>query len=192
MKHFLNFKPTIVFRKGSSFMLKTSLLILYAVPLALAVFLAAKYMAAVETRRFYQEAESALTARTSEFSEQLNRNRPAREDIEAEEKKYQAYRNASLLCHTSWSTLLNRLEKLTPGQVRFRKIGIKPEKLVRISLEGESHELQPVTSLLRSLFSESVFVNPNLKKHAKAVIGETPGIIFSLDVDYAGESGELP
>ncbi len=192
MKHFLNFKPTIVFRKGSSFMLKTSLLILYAVPLALAVFLASKYFAAVETTRFYQEAEAALIARTGEFNEQLNRDRPAREDIEAEEKNYQAYRHASLLGHTSWSNLLNRLEKLTPAQVRFRKIGIRPDTLVRISLEGETSDLSHATALLRSLFAESVFVNPILKKHARAKLGDSEGIVFTLDVDYAGESGELP
>ncbi len=192
MKHFLNFKPTIVYRKGSSFMLKTSLLILYAVPIALAMFLAFKYLSAVETTRFYNEAEARLISRTSEFNDSISRIKPAREDIERAEKSYAAFRRASLLCHTSWSNLLNRLEKLTPPLVKFRRIAIKPDKLVKISLEGETPELGHLTVLLRSLFSVPVFANPDLKKHARAIIDDNEAIIFNLDVDYAGESGELP
>ncbi len=67
-------------------MLKTSLLILYAVPVALAMFLAFKYLSAVETVKFYQEAEARLIARTSEFNDSVSRTKPAREDIERAEK----------------------------------------------------------------------------------------------------------
>ncbi len=173
-------------------MLKTSLLILYAVPVALAMFLAFKYLSAVETVKFYQEAEARLIARTSEFNDSVSRTKPAREDIERAEKSYSALRRASLLCHTSWSNLLNRLEQLTPPQVKFRRIAIKPDKLVKISLEGETPELGNLTTLLRSLFAVPVFANPSLKKHARTRTDENEAIIFNLDVDYAGESGELP
>lgn len=192
MKHFLNFKPTVVYRKGSSFMLKTSLVILYSVPLVLAMFWAFRYMSAVETGRFYREAELQLTTRTGEFSDQVAKLRPAREDLEEAEKSYLEYRRASALCQTSWSTLLNRLEKLTPAQVRFRRIGIKPDKLVRISLEGESPELNHVTDFLRRLFAEKVLVNPNLKRHTRNAKDSNEGLVFTLDVDYSGESGDLP
>ncbi len=192
MKHFLNFKPTVVYRKGSSFMLKTSLVILFSVPLALAMFLAYKYSAAGSTTAFYQSAEEQLSKRLGSFKEELTKLRPAKEDLEEAETEYFAMRRASTLCRTSWSTLLNRLEKLTPPQMRYRRIGIRPEKLVRISLEGEATDLGKVTELLRALFAESVFVNPNLKKHASSKLEGNTGITFSLEVDYTGESGELP
>ncbi|GAB1351994.1 hypothetical protein MASR1M12_07250 [Erysipelotrichia bacterium] len=192
MKHFLNFKPTVVYRKGSSFMLKTSLVILFSVPLALTMFFAYKYTAAGNTTAFYQSAEEQLNARLGSFKEELAKLRPAKEDLEEAEGRYFAWRRASTLCRTSWSTLLNRLEKLTPPQVRYRRIGIRPEKLVRISLEGEATDLGKVTELLRALFAESVFVNPNLKRHANSELEGNTSVTFSLEVDYAGESGELP
>lgn len=192
MKHFLNFKPTVVYRKGSSFMLKTSLLILYAVPLALFFFWSFNYFVTVDLNQFYQDAEKQLTKKTEEFNERMVKLRPAKDDLEEAEKIYFDYRKVSSLCQSSWSGLLNSLEKLAPAQIRFKRIGIKPDKLVRISLEGEAAQLSYLTGFLRSLFAEKIFINPNLKKHNKSVIDGNEAINFSLEVDYVGERGELP
>lgn len=192
MKHFLNFKPTVVYRKGSSFMLKTSLVLLYSVPLVLAIFWVGKYLSIVETSDFYNKAEAQLTAKTAEFSVQVAKQSPAGEDLAEVEKGYLEYRQVAALCQTSWSNLLNRLEKLTPSQVRFKRIGIKPDKLVRISLEGEAPELRHITEFLRRLFAEKTLVNPNLKRHSRSTKEGDSGWLFTLDVDYTGESGDLP
>ncbi|MDD2998165.1 MAG: PilN domain-containing protein [Candidatus Riflebacteria bacterium] len=192
MKHFLNFKPTIVFRKGSSFMLKTSLIILYAVPVALALFWGYSYFAVSSVNQFYKESETLLASKTSKFGEAVAKLRPAGDDLESKELAYYDYRKISGLAHTSWSNLLNRLEKLAPDEMRFTRIGIKPDKIVRVSLEGEVMRLSVLTDFLRLLFAEKVFMNPNLKKHSKAVVEGGKIINFSLEVDYAGETGELP
>lgn len=173
-------------------MLKTSLVILYSVPLALIMFWSYKYSSASELTAFYKEAETQLAVKTSDFADRIARLKPAKEDIEQAEQAYFDYRKVSNLCHTSWSSLLNRLESLTPGQVRFRRIGIKPDKLVRISLEGEAAQLSYLTDFLRSLYAEKIFMNPNLKKHHRVNTDGSSAIGFSLEVDYAGEAGELP
>ncbi len=192
MKHFLNFKPTIVYRKGSSFMLKTSLAILYAVPVVMAIFWGCNYYETSRIKEFYTEAEAQLAARTSEFKKNLDQFKTLKQDLEEEEKSYFEYQRVSTLCQTSWSTLLNRLESLTPGQVKFFRIGIRPEKIVRVSLEGEAAGLNDLTDFLRMLFKEKVFVSPNLKKHGRSEKKDNQNVTFNMEVDYAGESGDLP
>jgi hypothetical protein len=192
MKHYLNFKPSIVFRKGSSFMLKTSLIILYAVPIALAIFWGYKYftMSALNTR--YRENMKELDSKAYGFTEAINKIRPQQEEIEENEKLYGSYRMAAAVGQTSWTSLFNRLEKLAPAQMRFKRVSIRPEKLVRVIIDGETVQLHYLTGFLQSLFTEKVFSTPNLKTHSRSKVEGVDVIHFSLEVDYAGERGELP
>lgn len=173
-------------------MLKTSLAILYLVPAVLGLFWGYNYHEANRIKEFYEEAEKQLTARTSEFKKNLDQFKTLKQDLEEEEKTYFEYQKVSTLCQTSWSTLLNRLESLAPGQVKFDRIAIKPDKLVRVSLEGEAANLHNLTDFLRLLFKETVFVNPNLRKHGRSEKKDNQNVNFNLEVDYSGESGDLP
>ncbi|OGK07862.1 MAG: hypothetical protein A2W80_09815 [Candidatus Riflebacteria bacterium GWC2_50_8] len=192
MKHYLNFKPSIVFRKGSSFMLKTSLIILYAVPLSLAFFWSYKYFSLTTVNGYYSENVKQLDSKISKFTETVNKMRPLQDEMEENEKIYADYRRVASVGQTSWTTLFGRLEKLAPPQMRFKSISIRPDKLVRVSIEGETVELQYLTRFLQDLFAEKVFSSPNLKNHSLSRIEGGEVIHFSLEVDYAGEKGELP
>ncbi|PKL41943.1 MAG: hypothetical protein CVV41_15950 [Candidatus Riflebacteria bacterium HGW-Riflebacteria-1] len=192
MKHYLNFKPSIVFRKGSSFMLKTSLIILYAVPLSLAFFWSYKYFSLTTVNSYYSENAKQLDTKTREFGDAVSKVRPLQDEIDDSEKIYSDYRMVAAVGQTSWTTLFGRLEKLAPPQMRFKSISIRPDKLVRVSIEGETVELHYLTRFLQDLFAEKVFSSPNLKKHSLSKIDGGEVIHFSLEVDYAGEKGELP
>ena len=176
-------------------MLKTSLIILYAVPISLAIFWIYKYYATSSVNTFYRENLKQLDVRIIKSNEAVNKMRPLADDIEKSEKFYADYRKVTAVGQTSWTTLFNRLEKLAPAEMRFKSISIKPDKLVRVRIEGETVSLQHLTRFLQDLFAEKVFSSPNLKSHnrSKSKDSETFDIItFSLDVDYAGEKGELP
>lgn len=192
MKHYLNFKPSIVFRKGSSFMLKTSLIILYAVPLSLAFFWSYKYFSLTTVNGYYSENVKQLDSKITKFTETVNKMRPLQDEMEENEKIYADYRRVAAVGQTSWTTLFGRLEKLAPPQMRFKSISIRPDKLVRVSIEGETVDLHYLTSFLQDLFAEKVFSSPNLKNHSLSRIEGGEVIHFSLEVDYAGEKGELP
>ena len=173
-------------------MLKTSLIILYAVPVSLAVFWLYKYYATSAVNSFYRENVTQLDSRISEATGTVKKMSPAAEEIESSEKLYSDYRKVSAVGQTSWTTLFSRLEKLAPAEMRFKRVSIKPDKLVKVSIEGETVHLQHLTGFLQSLFAEKVFSSPNLKNHNRSKSEGTDVIAFSLEVDYAGEKGELP
>jgi hypothetical protein len=192
MKHFLNFKPTIVFRKGSSFMLKTSLIILYAAPLMLAFFWSFQYFNVSALNSFYTAAEQGLRGKTAELTAATAKKQGEVESLDILEKTYFDYRKTAAVSRVSWSRLLNLLEKITPPDLRFKSINIRPEKLVKVSLEGEARDLPCITAFMQALFNEPAFGNPDLKKHRRGKNSEQEIVLFSLEVDYLGDSGELP
>lgn len=173
-------------------MLKTSLAILYAAPVALAFFWSYQYFAVTSVREFQDEAHEMLKSRMTRFDELLNRKKQDVEDYDLLEKQYSDYYKASAVSQTSWSSVLNSLEKITPPRLRFKKINIFPEKLVKIRLEGEATDLQQITGLLQQMFNQKIFLNPELKKHRRVKSEGVDMIQFNMDVEYAGESGELP
>lgn len=191
MKHYLNFKPSIVFRKGSSFMLKTSLMILYGLPIVLVFFWSYNYFVVRSLNEFYQQAYKQLESKKKVFDKELAAIKPDQELIKETSEAYFSYRRVAGALNMSWSKLFETLEEITPGTVMFYRIRIKPDKLVKVVIEGEAEKLENLTEFNRRLFSNSSFMNPMLKRHArKDVKDET--VIFNLEVDYLGESGELP
>ena len=159
MKHFLNFKPTIVYRKGSSFMLKTSLAILYAVPVVMAIFWGCNYYETSRIKEFYTEAEAQLAARTSEFKKNLDQFKTLKQDLEEEEKSYFEYQRVSTLCQTSWSTLLNRLESLTPGQGFKIKVGQKADRDAHQGFSSNNPRRQQYTPFFTKFTCAFVLAN---------------------------------
>ncbi len=173
-------------------MLKTSLIILYAVPISLAVFWIYKYYATASVNSFYKENVKQVDAKVSSVTDTVNKMRLPADDIDRSEKLYADYRMVSAVGQTSWTTLLGRLEKLAPPEMRFKSISIKPDRLVRIRIEGETVHLKHLTGFLQALFTEKVFSSPNLRNHNRIVSEGVEVIAFNLEVDYAGEKGELP
>lgn len=173
-------------------MLKTSLMILYAAPLALAFFWSYQYFAMSTINTMHAEVEQQLRSKNAAYAKTLAELRPAAEKVVALNKKYYDYRKVATVSQTSWSNLLNRLEKLKPANLRFTRISIRPEKLVKVRLEGEALDLAQVTELLQALFNESIFMNPNLRQHRRIRGSDSESVLFSLEVDFAGESGEIP
>lgn len=173
-------------------MFKTSLLILYAVPLALAIFWIYKYFAMTSVNAFYHENLTQLNSKTQAFNDVVNKMRPAEEEIEELADLYTDYRKVAAVVQTSWSTLFSRLELLASEKMRFKRVSIRPDKLVRVSIEGETVSLEHLTGFLQKLFDEKVFSEPNLKRHSRTTSDGVEIISFSLEVDYAGEKGDLP
>lgn len=190
MKHYLNFKPSIVFRKGSSFMLKTSLLILYGLPIVLVFFWSYNYFVLRDLNFFYEDAYRDFSEKSREFNSELAKIKPDRDELVNSEASYLSYRQLQVAFKTSFNSLFEALETVTPGSIMFKRISVKPGKLVRVSIDGEAEELSMLTVFIRSLFSSRDFLNPALKRHTR--IQDSPRVTFSLEVDYLGKKGELP
>lgn len=190
MKHYLNFKPTIVFRKGSRFMLKNSLFILYLLPLIMLLFSSYNYYTTAATVAVYEEHKPMLKAAIKDYTEENKRLKPDMKKVEEIEQFYFDYRKLSAASRASWSGLFDELESLTPEGMRFRRFLIRPDKLVKLIIEGEAQKIDYVTAFLRILYREKAFVNPALLNHR--AIKDKEMVSFSLEVDYLGERGELP
>lgn len=190
MKHYLNFKPTVVFRKGSRFMLKNSLFILYLLPLLMLIFSSYQYCSTAATVAVYEEHKEMLEQAIKNYTEENKRLKPDMKKVEEIEQFYFDYRRLSAASRASWSGLFDELESLTPPAMRFRRFMIRPDKLVKIIIEGEAQNIEYVTAFLRTLYSEKAFVNPALLNHR--AIKDKNMVSFSLEVDYLGERGELP
>ena len=190
MKHYLNFKPTIVFRKGSRFMLKNSLFILYLLPLLMLLFSSYQYYSAVATAAVYEDHKDMLATAIKGYAEENSRLKPDLKKFEEIEQFYFDYRRLSAASRASWSGLFDELESLTPEGMKFRRFMIRPDKLVKLVIEGEARSIEFVTAFLRTLYREKAFVNPALLNHRS--IKDKGMVAFSLEVDYLGERGELP
>ncbi len=190
MKHYLNFKPSIVFRKGSSFMLKTSLLILYGLPLVLVFFWSYNFFVISALNEFYADASEQLRIKSRDFNAEIMKTRPDAEELKKLEKSYVDYRQLGNAFKTTFNGLFEALELHTPGAVKFTRISVKPEKLVRVIIEGEAEKLSDLTRFVGRLYSSTDFLNPQLKRHILHEQGEK--VNFSLEVDYLGRKGELP
>ena len=173
-------------------MLKTSLIILYAVPLCLALFWIYKYYALASVNSYYAVNVKELDSKLTSFNDVVSKLRPEADKIEASEQLFDDYRKVAAVARTSWTTLFSRLEKLAPAEMRFKSISIRPDTLVQVSIEGETIDIAHLTGFLQNLFVEKVFSSPDLKSHRRNMSDGVEVIDFSLKVDYSGEKGELP
>lgn len=172
-------------------MLKTSLLILYGLPLALVFFWSYGYFNVRALNNIYAKASLVLGDRTGEFVAELAKAKPDQEELQEKEQSYLAYRRVGAAVKTSWSTLFEALEAITPSDVMFKRIKIKPDKLVRVVIHGEAVRLTSLTAFVAKLFKDRNFLNPMLKRHSR-IKTTGPQVSFSLEVDYLGERGKLP
>jgi hypothetical protein len=195
MKHILNFKPLVVYRKGSSFLLKTALVLMYLVPIYMGCYHYFNYKYAGELVETYGELDKALSEKVKNFAEEVQKVKPEMEQLASLEGRYFDYRVLSGVAQASMASLLSRLEAITPGEVKFSSVSVKPNKLVKLRLVGATPELRYLTEFLRNLYADKVFVEPVIKSHKKQRVqrqGTEHEISFVVEVDYLGESGELP
>ncbi len=204
MKHILNFKPVVVYRKGSSFLLKMALFLLYLVPAYMGFCHYSTYRLDARLAKTYTELDQRLDERFSTFKKEVEKITPDKEKLEAFEDRYYDYRVLSGVSQTSMVSLLNCLEDLTPSQLKFSSLSIKPEKLVGLRLGGTTTKVEYLTEFLRNLYGNKHFVDPVIKNHRKQRIAsrafavdealgeEDYEINFMIEVEYLGEGGELP
>ncbi|MGM0598274.1 MAG: PilN domain-containing protein [Candidatus Rifleibacteriota bacterium] len=191
MKHYLNFKPSIVFRKGSNFMLKTSLMILYGLPLVLLFFWSYNYFTSKSLNTFHKKSFKHLEDKNDKFYEKIKKIKPDKEELVTKESSYLDYRRVSEALKHSTTLIFSSLEKVTPGSIMFSRIRIIPEKLVKVAIEGNAESLKDLTTFVKILFKNKMFLNPRLKQHQRVGLNN-PEVTFKLEVDYLGEGGTLP
>ena len=184
MKHLLNFEPTVKHRKGSSFMFKTILSLLYGIPILLGTWMAIQYQTIENQISLINQASERLEARHETFLKTLSEGRPDPEELKEGSRRFLSYHRAMTAISFSWAKLLDSLELLIPGQVRLTRVRIKPESFMKLSLEGNAKALENVTQFLRRLFGHPEFRNPKLTRHSLAATASGPEILFNLEVSY--------
>lgn len=195
MKHVLNFRPTAIYRTGSSFLLKTALVLLYFVPIMMFVYNYLEYDLNVKLTQTYKEESKRLNDKIAEHKTKYEQIKPDSEALENLKTKYYDYRILSSVSRNSLSVLLDRLEKITEPQIKFSRISIRPDKLLTIKLDGKAPDSIYLTDFLRDLYADAVFLNPVIKSHRKVRVPKSADeyeIDFVLELQYLGESGELP
>ncbi len=191
MKHFLNIKPTVVFRKGSSFLLRTSLAILFGVPFVIALFWGYKYYAANSVLSIYESNLENLKKKTTKFEEKTRKDLIDKEDLNLLAERYLGYRAISSAYQTSWSKLFQKFEELSPEGMKITRIRIKPDKVVKIMIQGKVVDLHNLTTFLKSMINSDCFLNPNLKRHSRAGNGDDKSLVFDMEVDYVENGGDF-
>ena len=125
-------------------------------------------------------------------------------DLERQNKQV-TYLNLRIAERTfSWSTLLDRLARVLPADVRLKSLRPPPgdrrderrpgprkagPQAVTIEITGESKTGEALLRFVDNLFADRDFAEPNLKSEQR---GETGVISFSLSVDYLPEAPGLP
>lgn len=192
MKHYLNFKPTIIYRKGSSFLLKTSLIILYLIPVAIFTFMGMKYFDARDIANTLETSKKLLAEKNQTFHETIKKLIPDTEMLKKDKKILLAYSKISRAYSMSWSNLLSDLEKLTPATIRFNRVRIRPGKIVKVIISGDARTVGDMTSFIHALFLSKAFSTPYLKHQTLVINKEKEKIIrFSLEVGYLPQGGTL-
>ncbi len=171
-------------------MLKTSLMILYGLPVTLVFFWSYNYFVLAALNGHYEVAIKELNGRSRDFSSEMLKLKPDTEILAGLEKDYYSYRKLQSAFKTTFNRLFEALERTTPGAVMFKRINARPDKLVHVVIDGEAEKLDDLTMFVRRLHAAGDFINPQLKKHTST--GEANRLAFSLEVDYLGQKGELP
>ncbi len=184
MKHLLNFEPTVKHRKGSSFMFKTILSLLYGIPILLGSWMAFQYLGIESQIGQLNQASERLEQHHEKFRKTLSEGRPDPDELKEGNRRLLSYQRAMTAISFSWARLLDSLEQLIPDQVRLVRVRIKPESFMKLSLEGNSKALGHVTEFLRKLFDHPEFRNPRLTRHTLATTASGPEIVFNLEVNY--------
>jgi hypothetical protein len=191
MKHYINFKPTVLYRKGSSFMLKTSVAILYGIPALMVLFYSFNYFSAQSTIGFYQENYQVLNDRANSFSKNIDQIIPDKDELKEKEKWYFDFSKAINAYKTSWTHLFSKFEAISPAGIKFSRVRVHPDKVIKVIIEGKAQTMSELTDFLRVLFEEKEFMNPELKRHSRQKDKSGSSISFSMVVDYLGKGGSF-
>jgi len=184
MKHLFNFAPTVKFREGSSFMFKTILVLLWSIPVFLALHMAYNYSFYGGLKEYLAEFSEKVEKSHAEFQKKNQESRVNREEFIELSERSLAYFRALKGMSFSWNSLFEDFERLLPYEVRITRIRIKPSGVVKLVVDGEALKLENVTEFLRRLFADRRFEKPRLTQHSLSKNSSGEFLTFCLSVDY--------
>jgi Tfp pilus assembly protein PilN len=191
MKHLFNFSPTVKFRKGSSFLYKVILSVLYFIPAVLLFYHGSIYLHLNQVESFLNDFSGRLENRHSEARTAIAAIRPDRQQFWQMLGASVGYHRLLTNIRFSWSTLFDRLEDIIPPGVKIARIRMKPAALVNIAIEGEAADVTQVTEFLRRLYGHPNFTQPRLARHSKKRDHELEGVAFQMEAGYLIDAGEM-
>lgn len=194
MKHLFNFPPppNQKFRKGSGFMFRTILVILWCVPLFLFFFALFEYWEVDTLQSYLQNSLDHLNRRHAVFQKVVSENSNDKNEYQAVVEQTKAAHRSLRSLKFSWTALFATLEDVLPSDVKITRIRIKPEQVVGLTIEGEGAKLEAVTELLRRLYKHEKFDKPRLLNHALIDAKQEPAVVFSMIADYLPPLEVLP
>lgn len=194
MKHLFNFPPppNQKFRKGSGFMFRTILVILWCVPLFLFFFTLFEYWEVETLHSYLQDSLDQLNRRHGVFQKSLSEKRYDKNEYQAVSEQAKAAHRSLRSLKFSWTALFATLEDILPPDVKITRLRIKPEQVVGLTIEGEGEKLEAVTELLRRLYKHEKFDKPRLLSHALIDTKQGPAVVFRMNADYLPPLEVLP
>lgn len=188
MKHFLNLPPTVKYRKGSSFMFKITVILLYLLPISLTLLMVYRYQGNVQPAEFLATAQEDLEKATDRFQKQLLEIRPDMQMAEAQEKRLLDYYRALSGFSFSWNFLLASMEKVLPEKVRITRLTLRPQSVLKIGISGEAQSLKELTEFVRALQQVESFIRPRIHRHQLVKAASGSWIQFEVGFGFVPES----
>lgn len=186
MKHTLKFSVSTLYRQDSDFLLNTIISLLYVIPLTMIgwyVWLTFNYS---NMSADLKDSNEKLTTITRKFQAKTKKEAPDK-DMEAFfTDKYSRYTVLMTACNISWAEIIEELESITPNGIRYQRISIRPDKEIKIKLEGRAIDVSMLTDFLRVLYENKSFKDPILKSHRKSNLRDAKSteVAFALELVY--------
>lgn len=191
MKHTLKFSVANLYRQDSDFLINTILVLLCVIPITYMVW--AYWLASYHTELAtgLKDCNERITKIYRKVKSDTNKDVPDKDQEAVYAKKYSDYVVLLSSCNISWAEIIEKLEAVTPNGIRFQRISIRPDKVIKIKLDGKAIDVAMLTDYLRVLFESKSFKDPVIKNHRKSNLrnAESKEINFSLELTYV-DNGE--
>lgn len=184
MKHLFNFVPTVKYRKGSSFLVRTIIVLLYFIPGLLLLFHSFEILIMQNTEERLSIFSKRLERHYGDTVDAISKLRPDQKNFNALLDKSVAYHNLLKNTRFSWSDLLKGIEEVIPGGVKISRVGMKPATMIEISLEGKAENVHEITAFLQNLFNHPQFFRPVLLNYRTSNFAKDSLVDFRMHVEY--------
>ncbi len=184
MKHLLNFVPATKFSGQSSFIYRTILGLMYALPLLFATYWTLAYWGYEDIINDLEQSSKRLEARHKDFVKVITENYPDREEIAQSSERITALYRSMRILEFSWTPLFALLEQVLPQGVRLERIRVRPGPVLYLSMSGEARTVGQVTGFLQTLFTHDRFNNPRLLRQSQISSGTEILTSFDMETEY--------